>query len=62
MVNLGNEPGMLDYMVWPWMERLPATTLMSGGRIHFSPLNMPHLVYSLIIQQQIKKVLVYNIT
>jgi len=53
---------MLDYMVWPWMERLPASALSSEGRFNFSPLNMPHLVYSLIIQQQIKKVLVYNIT
>lgn len=23
-------PGMLDYMIWPWIERLPALRLLSG--------------------------------
>lgn len=23
-------PGMLDYMIWPWLERLPALRLLSG--------------------------------
>jgi len=26
----GDKPGMLDYMIWPWAERLPMIHLMAG--------------------------------
>jgi len=27
----GKKPGMLDYMIWPWMERLPAFPIFTKG-------------------------------
>merc|ERR1712071_551215 len=30
----GEEPGMLDYMIWPWMERLPAFPIVTNGLVN----------------------------
>ncbi|XP_045614616.1 pyrimidodiazepine synthase isoform X1 [Procambarus clarkii] len=27
----GGRPGMLDYMIWPWMERLPMVQMFAGN-------------------------------
>ncbi len=27
----GNQPAMLDYMIWPWIERLPAFKIKLSG-------------------------------
>merc|ERR1711973_924762 len=29
----GDKPGMLDFMIWPWMERLPAFPIITKGLI-----------------------------
>lgn len=40
----GHKPGMLDYIIWPWMERLPALSLLTHGAVIISPFRMPVLV------------------
>jgi len=27
-VTLGSEPGLLDYAIWPWFERIPVLKLL----------------------------------
>lgn len=29
----GNNPGMADYMIWPWAERLPLIKLLHQGEL-----------------------------
>lgn len=42
---LGNQyPGMVDYMIWPWMERLPSLPVLTGGVIKIEMEKFPHLV------------------
>jgi len=31
----GEEPGMLDYMIWPWVERLAALKYIEGNTFEF---------------------------
>lgn len=40
----GEKPGMLDYMIWPWMERLPALRILSDGAFDFPKVHLPNLV------------------
>lgn len=31
LINIGSDaPGFLDYMIWPWIERVPAIKLFAG--------------------------------
>ena len=40
----GDKPGMLDYMIWPWFERMPMLPVLTQGVISV-PLNkFPSLV------------------
>ncbi|XP_069970736.1 pyrimidodiazepine synthase isoform X2 [Penaeus vannamei] len=39
----GEKPGMLDYMIWPWVERLPMAEMMAGGLKVFQQETFPKL-------------------
>lgn len=39
----GIHPGMMDYMIWPWLERLPMWNLVHGDLIKISLDNTPLL-------------------
>jgi len=34
-VCIGQAPGMLDYMMWPWIERLPVIHKLYGNKFPF---------------------------
>ena len=33
--SIGDEPGMVDYMIWPWMERMPLIKLNMPDAIDY---------------------------
>ncbi|XP_063599778.1 pyrimidodiazepine synthase-like isoform X2 [Penaeus indicus] len=39
----GEKPGMLDYMIWPWVERLPMAEMMAGDLKVFQQETFPRL-------------------
>lgn len=39
----GNNPGMLDYMTWPWAERLPIVKLLYTGELPTTTDSFPRL-------------------
>ncbi|KAI9560858.1 hypothetical protein GHT06_011812 [Daphnia sinensis] len=39
----GENPGMADYMIWPWMERLPTLPILSQGKFKVELENFPNL-------------------
>jgi len=39
----GDQPGMLDYMIWPWMERVPAFSIVTKGLVNNPLENFPKL-------------------
>lgn len=43
-LNTGDKPGMLDYMIWPWFERIPALPLTSEGVVKVALNKFPKLV------------------
>jgi len=40
----GNEPNILDYMIWPWFERIPALKHLVGDKVSFDTQSHPALV------------------
>jgi pyrimidodiazepine synthase len=40
----GDRPGMLDYMIWPWVERLPVLAIMSQGLVDIPKEKLPNFV------------------
>lgn len=40
----GDNPGMLDYMMWPWSERSKIPSALQGKEFHFPKENYPKLV------------------
>lgn len=40
----GQNPGIVDYMIWPWMERLPSLPILSHGMLKVQMENYPSLV------------------
>ena len=43
----GDRPGMLDYMIWPWVERLPVLAIMSQGLVDIPKEKLPNFVSNL---------------
>jgi hypothetical protein len=41
---IGDTPGMLDYMIWPWFERMEMLPILSQGVISISFNKFPKLV------------------
>jgi len=39
----GDKPGMMDYMLWPWAERVGAITLILGERLPLKEGDFPCL-------------------
>lgn len=39
----GENPGMVDYMIWPWMERLPTLPILSHEKFKVEMENFPNL-------------------
>ena len=44
LMQIGDQPGMLDYMIWPWMERVPAFSIVTKGLVNNPLENFPKLV------------------
>jgi len=44
LIESGIHPGMMDYMIWPWLERLTMWNLVHGDLIKISLDNTPLLV------------------
>ena len=42
--STGDKPGMLDYMIWPWFERMPMLPIVSQGVISVAINKFPKLV------------------
>lgn len=40
----GDEPGMLDYMIWPWCERADLLPLLGGNQFILKKDRYKHLV------------------
>lgn len=40
----GEKPGMLDYMLWPWAERLPMEQELAGDFVLIPESRFPHLI------------------
>ncbi|KAL3284658.1 hypothetical protein HHI36_018812 [Cryptolaemus montrouzieri] len=40
----GDKPGMLDYMLWPWGERVKALGMLIGEKLPFSDEDIPNLI------------------
>lgn len=40
----GNTPGMLDYMIWPWAERLELVQMIMGEDSALSPQRFPRMI------------------
>ena len=43
-LSTGDKPGMLDYMIWPWFERMPMLPIVSQGVISVALNKFPKLV------------------
>jgi len=43
-VYIGDKPGMLDYMIWPWFERMEMLPVLSQGVISIDFNKFPKLV------------------
>lgn len=50
-LSIGDKPGMLDYMIWPWFERMEMLPVLSQGVIGIDLNKYPKLV-SLFINLQ----------
>lgn len=37
----GNTPGMIDYMIWPWLERIPLLAIVGGEKYKFPADKLP---------------------
>ena len=46
---------MVDYMIWPWMERLPSVSILSGGIMKVEMEKFPNLVSSQILFQLLEE-------
>lgn len=44
MFVLGNNPGMLDILMWPWFERAKALTILYKQRASLDKERFPNLV------------------
>lgn len=42
--DLGQNPGIVDYMIWPWMERLPSLPILSQGLLKVQLEKFPKVV------------------
>ncbi|XP_075228848.1 pyrimidodiazepine synthase-like isoform X2 [Lycorma delicatula] len=40
----GNSPGMVDYMIWPWFERMDVIPLLTGPEYSISDAKLPNLM------------------
>lgn len=45
----GDQPGMLDYMIWPWFERLEVFTLMGGDKLQLPKTRFSKLVIRIFL-------------
>lgn len=40
----GENPGMVDYMIWPWFERIGMFKVLYGDKFDFPKEKLPNLV------------------
>uniref|UniRef100_A0A1B6F9D4 Glutathione transferase n=1 Tax=Cuerna arida TaxID=1464854 RepID=A0A1B6F9D4_9HEMI len=55
----GEEPGMLDYMIWPWFERLPTSELIFGEQFRFPEEKLKSLTSWIALMKEDKVVKEY---
>jgi len=56
----GKEPGWVDYMIWPWMERMSAIAILSEGKLAVNNGKCPKLAqyYSHMVNRpEVRKVM-----
>ena len=41
---LGSKPGMLDYSIWPWLERMQALSQIYGNSLEMAKEKYPNMV------------------
>ncbi|KAL1455976.1 hypothetical protein WDU94_000735 [Cyamophila willieti] len=48
----GSSPGMVDYMIWPWLERLPVLAQVGGSEFTLPQDKCAHIIkYSALMKE-----------